>query len=287
LHCVGYGYQKRGIPFWLLNALRKWRHAVPRSRLVTVFHELYATSPYPWQSSFWLSSAQRYVAREIARLSDAVLTPVESYAEELVAWNPRLRGHCKTVPVFSNVGEPACVASPLLRRPVIVVFAGPGAAQPLYSRYESLLARSIEFLGIERIVDIGSRTVAPPARIAGTPIIAHGLLPASDVSAVLRECRYGMMCYPLRKADKSGIFAAYAAHGVISIFAGAGRYTAEFSGHGTRILVAEQIHRALSEEELVSLAAAATDRYRTHSIEIHAGLIADLIGERTIPALAE
>src|SRR5712691_6473388 len=52
LHFVNYGYQKRGVPFWLLPILRGLR-AQCRGAWLTIFHELYASGP-PWKSAFWL-----------------------------------------------------------------------------------------------------------------------------------------------------------------------------------------------------------------------------------------
>jgi hypothetical protein len=244
---------------------------------LTVFHELYATSPFPWQSSFWLSPVQQHLARQMARLSDAALTPVERYAEQLMSWNPRLRGHCKTLPIFSNVGEPANVPAPAERESIMVVFAGPGAAQQLYSRYEALLLQAIQRLGVTRIIDIGPRTEAPPARLADRPVVVHGVLPEADVSALLCKCRYGVLRYPLRVAGKSGVLAAYSAHGVVPIFMGAGRPEDGSSDAGGRFLIAEQIDRFLSDADLASLALRAKDWYRTHSTGIHAKEVADSI----------
>src|SRR5207253_579189 len=50
LHYVNYGFQKRGIPFRLLSILRALRKQ-HRGKLVTVFHELYASGS-PWTSAF-------------------------------------------------------------------------------------------------------------------------------------------------------------------------------------------------------------------------------------------
>ena len=46
LHYVNYGFQKRGIPFRLLSILRGLRRQ-HHGKLVTIFHELYASGP-PW-----------------------------------------------------------------------------------------------------------------------------------------------------------------------------------------------------------------------------------------------
>jgi hypothetical protein len=50
LHYVGYGYAKRGCPFWLVEGLKSCKKKMPQMRLVTMFHELYAFGP-PWTSA--------------------------------------------------------------------------------------------------------------------------------------------------------------------------------------------------------------------------------------------
>src|SRR5437868_6711761 len=50
LHYVGYGYQKRGCPVWISRAIRTWSlQKDPKQRLITVFHELFATGAM-WNS---------------------------------------------------------------------------------------------------------------------------------------------------------------------------------------------------------------------------------------------
>src|SRR5258708_4405092 len=55
LQYVGYGFEKRGCPAWLVNALREWKHGAASEirALVTMFHELYARRGAVWTSSFW------------------------------------------------------------------------------------------------------------------------------------------------------------------------------------------------------------------------------------------
>ncbi len=61
LHYVNYGFQKRGVPFRLLTILQALveQH---RGRMVTIFHELYASGP-PWTSAFWLRPLQIRLAK--------------------------------------------------------------------------------------------------------------------------------------------------------------------------------------------------------------------------------
>src|SRR2546429_764945 len=71
LHYVGYGYEKRGCPFWLVNGLEQWRKGESDRRLVTMFHELFASGP-PWRSSFWTSPLQSRLAARPSMVSDKV-----------------------------------------------------------------------------------------------------------------------------------------------------------------------------------------------------------------------
>ena len=66
LHFSGYGYQKRGVPLWLVQGLQIWSRRAGRVPLLTIFHELYATGR-PWQSAFWLSPLQKQIARSILK----------------------------------------------------------------------------------------------------------------------------------------------------------------------------------------------------------------------------
>ena len=102
LHFVGYGYQKRGCPVWLLRGLKAWKRRQKGARLITMFYELYE-SGLPWQSSFWTSPLQRGICRELARLSDGLVT---NRAESARILN-RMTGRTDVLhlPVLSNVGE--------------------------------------------------------------------------------------------------------------------------------------------------------------------------------------
>jgi hypothetical protein len=102
LHYVNYGYQKRGLPFWLIPILRRVRETFG-GRLVVIFHELFATGP-PWKSEFWLQPLQKKIARNVARLTDARLVSSESMQQVLEGLVPGL--DVVVHPVPSPFGEP-------------------------------------------------------------------------------------------------------------------------------------------------------------------------------------
>src|SRR5262249_43420890 len=131
LHFSGYGYQKRGVPLWLVRGLRLWNRRAGRLPLLTIFHELYATGR-PWQSSFWVSPLQKQIAPSILNLSSAAITPTDWYRKRLSEWRDSRSIEVTAMPVFSNVGEPGRISAPRTRSAAAVVFGLAGVEDHLF-----------------------------------------------------------------------------------------------------------------------------------------------------------
>jgi hypothetical protein len=226
LHYVNYGYQRRGVPFRLLSILRKMRHH-SRGRLVTIFHELYASGP-PWRSAFWLRPLQIYVAREIARLSDAGIVSDESSLQELHRLCPNLAVFAQ--PIFSAFGEPDLSPAQIAERDPHrwVICGGTGLVErSLRSFHHAAKSVPGEFsprelfvlggkdnpVARELIVDLA------PIRVEYRPQIG-----ADEASQILSTCAFAWLDYfhrPDVRSDailKSSSFAALCAYGVIAVF---------------------------------------------------------------------
>lgn len=216
VHFSGYGYARWGLCWWLVDGLRRWRLAQANRRLVTLFHELYATGPV-WRASFWTSPPQRRNVRRLASVCDAAITTSPVTAAKLRAWRPGLS--VTVSPVFSNVGELVAPARLANRAPVAVVF---GQAQKRRRLYAALansgpeIADGFRRVGVERILDIGPMIDTPPT-MACLPVEALGSLSAEEVSRHLANARIGLADYPLHVVTKSGILAAYFAHGLLAV----------------------------------------------------------------------
>src|SRR4030095_12051398 len=52
LHYVGYGFDSKGAPRWLPDALEAWKSAQPGRKVAVMFHETWAEGK-PWQRAFW------------------------------------------------------------------------------------------------------------------------------------------------------------------------------------------------------------------------------------------
>lgn len=216
LHFSGYGYARRGLCWWLAEGLRRWKRRGEGRRLVTVFHELYATGPI-WHSSFWTALPQREIARTLARMSDAALTTTQASAEKLKAWRPELP--IVVSPVFSNVGELDSPAPLHSREPTAVVFGQNERRQRAYtalSKTPPTVGDGLRRIGVRQILDIGP-TMETPASVIGLPIERLGPLDSESVSARLAQARAGFVDYPLHMVTKSGIMAAYFAHGMLTV----------------------------------------------------------------------
>jgi hypothetical protein len=182
-----------------------------------MFHELFAFGP-PWRSSFWLSPAQRRICRQLLWLSDHAVTNTALYGEILRRWRPDVP--VTVLPVFSNVGEVDPSPRWCDRENIAVVFGRAGVENSLYGRYRRAIDEAAVKLGIERIVDIGPRLRQPPRSLGRVRVDARGVLSAIEISQILRSARYGFISCWTNRLEKSGVFAAYAAHGVVPVIFG-------------------------------------------------------------------
>lgn len=216
LHYVGYGYEKRGCPHWLVEALERWQHEDKCRRLVTMFHEVYASGPL-WSSSFWLSTTQKKLAARLARISSHIVTNREGYAEILRHFLKRDQ-QISVSPVFSNVGEPGSAPLRLsLRRRRLAVFGNCGNRERVFRKSVRSLSEICRAFEIEEIVDIGSRVNHGVSRIDGVPVTSTGIQPAEAVSALLSDSVVGFFSHSPDYLGKSGVFAAYSSHRTLPI----------------------------------------------------------------------
>jgi len=270
LHYVNYAYHPRGCPVGLVSDLRRWREGVPGRRLVTFFHEVYATGPF-WRSSFWLSPVQRRLAAILARASDRIATSLEIYGRMLARLGPRTQA--VVTPVFSTGGEPEEVTGLAARAPRLLVFGGRGVRARAYGQEREALAAACGALGTEEIVDLGP-AIATPARVDGVPVRALGPLPATAVREQLLGARAGFLAYPPAFLPKSTIFAAYCAHGLVPVCAGS--RNERRAGGGDPLYWAPGSPLP-SADGLQALASAAHSWYLPHSLTRQAEGFRDLL----------
>ncbi|HEY9850409.1 MAG TPA: hypothetical protein V6D28_13165 [Leptolyngbyaceae cyanobacterium] len=273
LHYVGYGYAKRGCPFWLINGLQKWRSVNKDHSLLTMFHELYASGPI-WASSFWLSSVQKNLAVRLSRISDRCLTSEERYAQLLHQFTLGKQASIPNLPVFSNIGEPEQVP-PLAQRPrKLVVFGSGSNRQRVYQRSLASLKRCCQELEIEEILDVGPLINLDFSSINGIPVVKTGKRTAQEISTILLSSIAGFFDYNTEYLAKSTIFAAYCAHGLIPI--GIFYSDLEFNGlsAGKHYWLEDRPTGRLNLEVAQAIANNAHAWYQTHNLSVHAQIFA-------------
>jgi hypothetical protein len=273
LHYVGYGYARRGCPYWLGDGLKKWRASGQRRVLITMFYEVYASGP-PWRSSFWTAPFQRSIAAALARTSEACRTNMRRYARIL----ERISGKAgiSVMPVFSNVGEASSLKPYGQRKRCMVVFGGATWRTLIYTEHRSELLAAFRTFDLEELVDIG-----PPLGVnveLPIPFRKCGPLSASDVSITLEDAMAGVLCYPPEFLGKSGIFAAYAAHGVVPVLLGKTDSLNEDGLREDREYVTVEL---LKSCDLDDISRAANSWYAPHNLASTARAYAQVIADVT------
>lgn len=228
LQFVGYGYQKRGCPVWLRRGLNTWLgqgsekrnknipggQALSGSRhLVTMFHELFAYGP-PWSSSFWTSPVQQWIAKSLAKISTHCFTNLTVNARTLQRRTGRAEKNFTVLPVFSNVGEPEYLPAWHERRQKLIVFGSASWRRQAYGERKLDLEKACQTMGLDEIVDIGAPVPIPQLSVR---VSQRGILSAADTSRAMLSARAGFFTYPINCLGKSGIFAAYATHGLAPV----------------------------------------------------------------------
>jgi hypothetical protein len=275
LHYVGYGYAKRGCPVWLVNGLQRWRATGANQSLVTMFHEVYAHGRPLWTSSFWLSPLQRNLAVRLARSSDYCLTNREGYAKLLYHLSAGKQTQIPTLPVFSNLGEPEQVPPLAERKRRIVVFGSPSNRLQVYRESFAQLALTCQLLGIEEIWDVGSPANLTLSTVNGVPIVEIGQRSAAEISDILLNSLAGFFDYNPDYLAKSGMFAAYCAHGLLPV---SPRYSAlplDGLEGGKQYWMPDDCKNLV---ELQAIASNARAWYQSHNLSVHAKTFAALLG---------
>jgi hypothetical protein len=278
LHYSGYGFHRGGAPKWLADALELRPAPLASLRLVTMFHELYATS-WPWRRAFWSSRRQQSAASRIARASDAMMTNREASARWLERQAGRPQGTVPHLPVCSNVGEPNDPVAWPNRQPVAVLFGSPTFKRRFLDgsgvRPTEQLCRK---LGIERVIDVGASSGRrSDLERAGIPVQQTGYLPPAQVSQRLETAQLALFDYYPGYFAKSGVLASAAAHATPPVMVRRDGASDDLM-FGRHLLTVESLLTMPTDQAQAALNAssrAISDWYRSHTVEKHAARLAE------------
>jgi hypothetical protein len=264
VHLSGYGYSADGAPTLVADALERVK-TDGHFRIAVFFHELYASGP-PWTSAFWYARRQKRAYRRIAEVCDLAVTSARVFAD----WLERQTASAiECMPVFSHVGEARSRLPFAERDRTMVVFGLGGTRQRVY-RELAMPGDALERLGVEEILDIGFDCNAPRA-VNGIRVRSMGVLAAAEIDRLLTRAAFGYLAYPPNCLAKSGVFAAYSAHGVVPMIAES--FRGEFDGlrDGEHALSREAA-KGMKPEALERCSIAAWQWYAGHSLHHHAAL---------------
>jgi len=275
LQYVGYGYEQRGCPRWLVEGLEVWRSGGGDPRLITMFHELYARRGPVWTSSFWNSHLQRRLAARLARITDRSWTNRNLLRVELGRLAPRHDGRVTVQPVFSNLGEPDSLPPLIQREPQAVLYGGVGRNVKGADSLSRAFGAALESLELERVVCFGRR--ANPLPRLRCPVVDAGVVSAGQITSTLKASRVGVLDYYQGELAKSGIFAAYCAHGMVPVLTAPDDSEADGLRAGSHFLVAPQLNTRLGIEHQQTVADSARAWYAGHTLSrTAAALIEDV-----------
>lgn len=274
LHYVGYGYHPKGVPFWLLNAMRvQQRRGV---RVATFFHELEASGPV-LGTAFWLRPAMRWIWKRLARLSAARFCTT-GLVQRLLAQHAGVEA--QRFAVFSTIGEAPSLVPFAERRRRMILFGNPFARGQAYVDFAPMLERAVAATGVEEIVDIGPPFSAVPAAVAGVPVRSLGILEADAIRSLMAESMVGYVPYPIPFICKSTIVAAYTAHGMLTVLHDQPVHATDGIEAGRNVLLAGASMAPLSIEAMAPVAAAGRAWYDDHTIaRASDGILAALRGD--------
>lgn len=215
LHYVGFGYEVHNYPFYLGRVLGSLKSRMSFD-LTTVFHELSAGGP-PWKREFYTWPFQRAAWTQIARLSDRVFTSTLFKAQQL----ERVCRLVSLYPIFSSVGEPLNVPPLHKRRNRALLFGLSGLRARMISSPEFVAA--VRALDLKEVLEVNGDHRAfcslPGLKWTSTPPMSP-----DELDAELLDSRAGLLLYPPALLTKSGTFAAYAAHGMLTVVIPDGRH---------------------------------------------------------------
>ena len=290
LQYVGCGYAKRGCPLWLVRGLELYRRFNSDSKLATMFHETYGSGPPyygadpPWISAFWLAPIQKNIAKRLTNLSDLCFTSRAGFKRQLR--NLTLKGNTpiSLLPVFSNVGEQSNPPPPTERESILVVFGSRLSRIRTYTQFSAQMEECCRLLQIDFIYDIGSDTGLNLNRIGRRKVVSLGKKTSVEIANLFARSKAGILNYHPEYLAKSGVFAAYCAHGIIPIVAFTPMSeTIDSDGltAGKHYLFVANKNLSINSKLEQVIASNAHDWYQTHNLTMQAQTFAAYLRSKT------
>jgi hypothetical protein len=216
---VGYAYDPSGHPFWLVDALARWRSQSSGRKVAVMFHETWASGQL-WEKAFWLKPAQRRCAAGLLALSDVAATSCAATLDDLHSVSPDRQ--IDLIPIGCNL----IPARPKARnwRQALIFGKEPSRLRAL--KIHAALIRRLQSAGlIERLVLAGQSSASDceeqkMLKSWGIVFDCYYDLPADGVPDAVAQCGISFMHTESRCLSKSGCFQVAARLGQVAITSG-------------------------------------------------------------------
>ena len=224
LHYVTYGFHRRGVPFWVNQAIRRWKGEKAGRTLVIVFHELWSSGP-PWRSEFYLGWIQRRLVRELQQLADGSLTSTPLMLRQL---NSIVSGKTAFAPIPSCTPTSVKVDKLQPKPGVVAAIFGQEASRFHSTKTHLSLLSGLYRAGLleeVRCIGKGARSGQDPsadlklvsASLPGAKITAHPDVSPERLSELLSGSDLALSYYPSAYVCKSSALTAAMACGCLPV----------------------------------------------------------------------
>ncbi len=171
-----------------------------------------ASSSKPWQLVFWTKPLQQYIYKRLLTISDLAFCSNERVRKILAKHQ---HPHLYKKAVYANIPEPSESITFKQRGKSAVIFGTLNRRKKVYENLEELNA-FIRSRNIQEIVDIGAGDTSLAIQNISCRIRILGKLSAIEIAHEFRKHTWALIDYPSSLIEKSGIFAAYAAYGLVT-----------------------------------------------------------------------
>jgi hypothetical protein len=170
-----------------------------------------------------------------------------------------------------------------------VTFGGGRSKRFALTSFAHHTAELLQRLQITELFDIGAPVPIrrKPFQARGIRIEQLGFCDAALVSSVLLQSRIGFVDYPIEVAGKSGVVAAYAAHGVSPVFANILQAERRDANAFPYIALRELLYSSRRHTMCLSASTQARCWYLRHSLQTHARLLVQLCTPSSVPATGD
>ncbi len=213
LHYGPYAYSPNGRP---AEFTRVMEELARETRLLVFFHEIFSNG-HLWQRARWTRGEQRRCVQALLGVADVAFTSSAKYHWQVQPYNPTGR-EILQIPIFSNIGEPELLRPLRERTRRLIVFGQLNTRVRLYRNCRATLEEVCRKLRIESITDVGSGTSEfIPLDIEGAAVTRAGFMEEQALSDLMADSIAGIIGYWPDVWSKSGVIAAYMAHGLVPI----------------------------------------------------------------------